>query len=156
MNQYSPKLIVLISCVSKKGVSKTKAKNLYISTLFKYSLAYANSLRPYKIYILSALHHLLDLETEIEPYNVTLCNVPKNKRKVGLKVLNPKEKKEWGEKVIEQLSKQADLKNDHFIILAGQEYIQPIAEYLTHVELPLKGLGQGKRVKFLKDNSKHE
>ena len=150
------KRIVLISCVSKKGINRAKAKDLYKSTLFKYSLAYANSLHPDKIYILSALHHLLELETEIEPYDVTLCNVPKNKRKAGLKVLNPEEKKAWGDIVIEQLSNQADIKNDHFIILAGQEYIKPIAEHLSHIELPLNGLGQGNRVKFLKNNSINE
>jgi cytoplasmic iron level regulating protein YaaA (DUF328/UPF0246 family) len=150
------KRIVLISCVSKKGERKVKAKDLYISALFKYSLAYAYSLHPDKIFILSALHHLIELEREIEPYNVTLCNVLKNKRKAGLKVLNSKEKKEWSERVIDQLSKQADLKNDKFIILAGQEYIKPIIKHISHFELPLNGLRQGERVKFLKDNSIHE
>src|SRR5665647_769093 len=102
------KTVVLIACVSKKLDKKAKAKNLYISSLFKNSLAYAYSLNPDKIFILSALHHLLDLERVIEPYNVTLSNVPKKKRKVGLKVLNSQEKKEWGEKVIEMLSINSD------------------------------------------------
>jgi hypothetical protein len=150
------KRIVLIACVSKKGDKKAKAKDLYISPLFTYSLEYAYSLHPDKIFILSALHHLLDLEKEIEPYDVTLSNVPKKKRKSGLKVLNLKEKKEWGEKVVDQLSKQTDLKNDIFIILAGQEYIKPIIEHIPHFELPLKGLRQGERVKFLKNNSTYE
>ena len=97
------KTIVLISCVSKKRGVKTKSKDLYQSALFKYSLTYAYSLRPDKIFILSALHHVLDLETEIEPYDVTLSNVPKHKRKTGLKVLNTEEKKEWGKRVIEEL-----------------------------------------------------
>jgi len=79
--------------VSKKGKRKAKAKDLYESALFKYSLAYAYTFRPDKILILSALHHVLDLETEIEPYDVTLSNVPMNKRKPGLKVLNSVEKK---------------------------------------------------------------
>ena len=73
--------IVLIACVSQKLNKKAKAKDLYTSQLFKYSLAYAHSLNPDKIFILSALHHLLDLEMEIEPYNVTLSNIPKSKRK---------------------------------------------------------------------------
>jgi hypothetical protein len=146
------KKIVLIACVSKKGVEKAKAKDLYISTLFKYSLKYAKSLVPEdKIFILSAKHYLLELETEIEKYNVTLSNVPKNKRTPGPEVLNSEEKKEWGKKVIEMLAKHADLKNDKFIILAGQSYIKPIRASLTDIEEPLSGLRQGERIKFLKN-----
>src|SRR5690554_747930 len=128
------KQIILIACVSKKGDKKTKAKDLYKSSLFKSSLTYAYKLNPDKIFILSALHHLLDLDKEIEPYNVTLSNIPKDKRKAGLKILSTSEKKEWGKKVIEQLAEQADLKNDNFIILAGQEYIKPIIDSISHYE----------------------
>ncbi len=147
------KQIILIACVSKKGDKKVKAKDLYKSSLFKSSLAYAYKLNPDKIFILSALHYLLDPDKEIEPYNVTLSNVSKSKRKTGLKVLDSAEKKEWGKKVIEQLSKQTDLENDKFIVLAGQEYIKPIIDSISHLTNPLKGLRQGERVKFLNDNS---
>ena len=70
-----------------------------------------------------------------------------------LKKLDATEKKIWGKKVIEQLAEQANLKNDNFIILAGQEYIKPIIENITHFTNPLKGLRQGERVKFLNDSS---
>ena len=150
MTQYSPKLIVLIACVSKKKSIKVKAKDLYISPLFTNSLAYANALHPDKIFILSALHHLLDPEKEIGPYNVTLSNVPKNKRKSGLKVLNSSEKRLWGEKVIDMLTKESDLKHDKFIILAGNEYIKPIKEKLVNYEVPLEGISLFNRVRVLK------
>jgi len=152
------KTIVLISCVSKKGKSKAKARDLYQSALFKLSLAYAQSLNPDKIFILSALHHLLDPETEIEPYDVTLSNVPKNKRKPGLKVLNAEEKDEWGKMVIDQLSRQTDIENDKFIILAGQEYIKPINMKLKkeNTYLPLAGLRQGERLAYLKKQVNNE
>ena len=146
--------IVLISCVSKKKSIKSKAKDLYISQLFKSSLAYSYSLNPDKIFILSALHHLLDLETEIEPYNVTLSNIPKSKRKIGLIVLSPAEKIEWGNKVVEMLSEQTDLQNDQFIILAGREYIKPIKPYIKKIDDRLHGLRQGERVKYMKANLK--
>ena len=144
------KTIVLISCVSKKNKNKAKAKDLYKSVLFKYSLAYAYTLQPDKILILSALHHALDLETVIEPYDVTLSNVPKNKRKSELKVLTSGEKKEWGDKVIEQLGDEFDLEHDKFIILAGNEYIKPLSGRLRNSEMPLNGLSIGRRVEFLK------
>ena len=144
------KTIVLIACVSKKGDKKAKAKDLYISELFTHSLAYAYSLHPDKIFILSALHHLLGLETEIEPYNVTLSNVQKDKRKPGLRVLNSKEKKEWGKRVIEMLKSQSDLQQDKFIILAGQEYIKPIKSTISNYLNPLEGVVFAKRVPVLK------
>ena len=148
------KKIILIACVSKKGTLKAKAKDLYVSQLFRSSWSFAQKQNADKIFILSALHHLLDIDTEIEPYNVTLSNVPKHKRGEGLKILLPAEKVEWGKVVVRQLSVQTDLLNDNFIILAGQEYIKPIERMIAHLENPLKGLGQGKRVKYLKDNSK--
>jgi len=150
------KQIVLIACVSNKGNRKTKAKDLYKSTLFKYSFAYAYSLKPDKIYILSALHHVLELDEEIDPYDVTLCNVPRHKRKLGLKILNSEEKKEWGKRVIDQLAKISDLENDNFIMLAGQEYIKPIINHITHIEFPLNQLRRGERVKFLKSHLPRE
>ena len=60
------KIIILISCASKKHSTKMPAKDLYNSILFKSSLEYAKSIKHDKIYILSAKHHLLDLETQIE------------------------------------------------------------------------------------------
>ncbi len=144
--------IVLIACVSQKLNKKAKAKDLYTSQLFKYSLAYAHSLNPDKIFILSALHHLLDLEMEIEPYNVTLSNIPKSKRKEGLIVLSQAEKIEWSKKVVKMLSEQTDLQYDQFILLAGQEYIKPIKPYIKNLDDRLHGLRQGERVKCLKAN----
>jgi len=151
---HSMKKIVLIACVSKKRPHKTKAKDLYISQLFKNSLAYAYSINPDKIFILSALHHLLDLETEIEPYNVTLSNIPKSKRKQGIKVLNAEEKIVWGKLVIEMLVKEADLQKDKFIVLAGNEYIKPLKPYINNLDDILQGLGIGKRINYLMSHMK--
>jgi hypothetical protein len=146
------KKIVLIACVSKKGDKKAKAEDLYKSPLFTYSLKYARSLVPdNQIFILSAKHHLLNLETEIEPYNVTLSNVPRKKRKPELKVLNLAEKKVWGNKVVEMLAKQTDLQHDEFVILAGQEYIKPIAKSIKDYKNVLEHVSLFKRVQFIKN-----
>ena len=102
--------IILISCVSKKLPYKAKAKNLYVSPLFKYNLRHAHSLNSDKIFILSAKYGLVDLEEEIEPYNKTLNKMGKQ------------EIKEWSEKVINQLKEQTDLQEDEFIFLAGDMY----------------------------------
>ena len=144
--------IVLIACVSKKLDKTAMAKDLYISQLFKSSLGYAKKQKPDKIFILSALHHLLKLDDVIEPYNVTLSNIPKNKRKAGLKILSSVEKVAWGNKVIDLLSMETDLLNDEFIILAGQEYIKPLLNRISKLTNPLEGLKQGQRVKYLNED----
>lgn len=147
------KRIVLISCVSRKGKTRAKAKDLYKGPLFTNSLAYGQSLNPDKIFILSAHYHLLELEREIEPYDVTLSYISpdKKKKKPNLKVLSKAEARLWGQKVLEQLSKESDLKKDTFIILAGQSYIEPIRNGLIFIEEPLKGLTQAKRPSKLKE-----
>jgi hypothetical protein len=45
---------VLISCVSQKLEHRAKAKDLYVSTLFRYNLQYAMSMNADRIFILSA------------------------------------------------------------------------------------------------------
>ena len=102
------------------------------------------------------MHCLLDLEKEIEPYDVTLSNIPFNKRKPGLKVLTSSEKIDWCKKVIQQLSEKSDLKNDRYIVLAGQQYLKPIIKHIKHIEQPLAGLRQGERLAFLKKHSNNE
>lgn len=147
------KRIVLISCVSKKGNKKAKAKDLYKGPLFTNSIAYGQKLNPDKIFIMSALHHLVDFDQEIEPYDVTLSYVSpaKRKDKPNLKVLSTAEARLWGQKVLKELSEVADLNNDEFIILAGQSYIKPIKSGLTYIKEPLKGVVQGKRPGKLKE-----
>ena len=63
--------IVLISCSSKKLPHGAAAKDLYISSLFRLSQRYAQTLGAEKIFILSAKHGLLGLNDVIEPYDLT-------------------------------------------------------------------------------------
>ncbi len=134
--------IVLIPCVSKKQSSKAKAKDLYTSPLFKYGLKYALSLSPDKIFILSAKHGLLELEKEIEPYNETLNKMPS------------KTIKEWADNVLKELNTKTNIKNDEFIILAGEKYRKYLLPSLSKYKLPLQGLGIGKQLQFLKARTK--
>jgi hypothetical protein len=54
--------VILISCVSKKRSLKSKARDLYISALFKKNLHYALQQKPEQIFILSAKYGLVMLE----------------------------------------------------------------------------------------------
>jgi len=134
--------IVLISCVSKKRLNKAKTKELYVSPLFKMNLAYAKSLNPDKIFVLSAKYGLLGLEEEIEPYDLTL-------NQMHSEVI-----KEWASGVIEQLRKVADFENDNFVFLAGSRYRKFIIPHIKGYEVPLKGLSIGKQLRFLKGRLK--
>ncbi|MDO9044997.1 MAG: hypothetical protein Q7U35_06795 [Methanobacteriaceae archaeon] len=131
--------IVLISCVSQKQEKSAQAKDLYISPLFKYNFKYANMLKPDNIFILSAKYGLLTLEQEIDPYDETLNN------------FSALEKKLWSDKVLEQLKEVSDLKNDEFIFLAGENYRKHLLPHLNNYEIPMKGLGIGKQLGYLKE-----
>ncbi len=131
--------IVLISCASKKRHHKSKAKNLYISPLFQKNLTYAQKLKPDVIFILSAKYGLLDLDTEIEPYDLTLNNMPASEIKV------------WAGKVLKQLSEQADLQQDHFIFLAGAKYRKYLTPHIASFGVPLEGMPIGKQLQYLSE-----
>jgi hypothetical protein len=135
--------IVLISCVSVKLSHKAKAEELYISPLFKYGLTYAKKLRPDKIYILSAKYGLLELDKVIEPYNTTL------------NTMSSSEIKTWSERVLSQLKEKVDLDSDQIIFLAGENYRKYLIPHIKKYSIPLKGLGIGKQLKFLKEQTEH-
>jgi len=134
--------VVLLSCVSKKLSHKAKARDLYISPLFRLGLKYAESLHPDKIFILSAEYGLIDLETEIAPYNRTL------------NTMSVAESLVWADKVLLQLNNSVDLKNDEFVFLAGERYRKHLVPHMTNYNVPMKGLGIGKQLKYLKEATK--
>ena len=133
------KKIVLISCVSKKLRHPAKAKDIYISTLFKLNLRYATTIKADKIFILSAKYGLLELDKVIKPYNVTLNNM----RAIDIK--------KWADSIIVQIDNRCDLENDTFILLAGIKYRKYLLPYIKHYEIPLKGLRIGEQLKRLKE-----
>jgi hypothetical protein len=130
--------IVFISCVSKKLSHKTKAKDLYISPLFKLNLAYAKKLKPDKIFILSAKHGLLGLNDTIAPYDTTLNH------------MRDPDRRAWGKRVLSQLRGKANLEKDCFIFLAGGRYRKYLMPHMSRVKIPMMHLGIGRQLQFLK------
>jgi len=131
--------IILISCSSTKLDHIAKAKNLYISPLFKYNLKYAQSFSPAKIFILSAKYGLLSLEQEIEPYNETLNKATDSQIK------------DWAEKVIVSLQKETNLVQDEFVFLAGEKYRRHLVPRLVNYSIPMKGMLIGEQLSYLKN-----
>ena len=132
------KRIVLISCVSKKLSHRAKVKDLYISTLFKLNLKYAEKLEPDKIFVLSAKYGLLPLDQEIEPYEQTLNNMRSN------------EVKEWANRVLAQIKGVCSIDETEFTFLAGEKYRKYLVPHMKNVQIPLKGLPIGKQLQRLK------
>jgi hypothetical protein len=130
--------IVLVSCVSKKLSYRARAEDLYVSPLFRLSMQYARSLSPERTYILSAKYGLLHLNDEIEPYDLTLND------------LSSQERRAWAMLVMDELTKQCDVKRDHFVILAGIKYRQHLLPYLASYEVPMAGLPIGKQLRYLR------
>ncbi len=133
------KQIVLISCVSQKLGQRAKAKDLYVSTLFKLNLRYAQKLAPDEILILSAKHGLLSLDQEIDPYEQTLKTIP------ALEV------KQWADQVLGQIRAKCSIDETAFIFLAGERYRKYLLPHLKNVQIPLKGLGIGRQLQKLKE-----
>jgi len=132
------KKVVLLSCTSQKLPRRATARELYISPLFKFSLRYAESLKPNSIFILSAKYGLLDLETWVEPYDLTL------------NALTSREIRGWADRVLAQLGEQADLQKDLFIFLAGVKYRELLLSHIKRYEIPMQGLSIGRQLQFLK------
>ena len=130
--------IALISCGKSKRGESAPACQLYTGDLFQKSLAYARRRNADAIYILSAKHGLVELEREIAPYEKTLNGMPST------------EIERWAEGVLAELRSRTNLTSDRFIILAGIAYCSRLLPHLTNVELPLKGLGFGEQLRFLK------
>jgi cytoplasmic iron level regulating protein YaaA (DUF328/UPF0246 family) len=132
-------VIALIACGSRKRETASEAVHLYTGTLFTLSLEYAHRRQVDAFYILSAKHGLLSPDAVIEPYDVTLNR------------LSAKERRAWARKVVQQLQRRADLRRDHFIILAGARYREHLLPHLSSVEMPLAGLTIGKQLQYLKE-----
>lgn len=129
---------ILISCVKSKLLSRAKAQDLYISTLFRLNLEYARCLEPDAIYILSAKHGLVSLDEEINPYEMTL------------NTMGVSQKKAWAQKVLENLRQKTDLVHDHFVFLAGMNYRKYLIPSMHSYEVPLEGYSFGEQLRELK------
>jgi hypothetical protein len=132
--------VALISCVSKKLNEKAQAKELYQSPLFKKNLEWALLEKFDKIYILSAKYGLVELTFCIEPYDVTLNNMPIKERKI------------WAQNILDDLLMEEDLDDTEFTFLAGSRYREFLEKELPFTKVPMEGLQIGKQLQWLTKN----
>jgi len=133
------KTICLVGCGKQKAALRAPAKDIYTSPFFRLKRQYAERFGD-SWFIISAEHHLLKPDKEIDPYENTL------------KGSGVESKKSWAARVHEQLC-QVVAPKDTLIILAGKDYFEHLLPFLqgVSVKLPLKGLKQGEQNKWLKD-----
>ena len=131
--------IILLSCTKSKLDHPAPAQELYsASPMFNKTLEYGKSLKPDKMFILSAKHHLVPHNKTLAPYDLTLKDMPSDKRK------------EWADIVLKQIKEKGySLDKDKFIFLAGNAYRQYLVPEMKHTEVPFEGLRIGQQKKAL-------
>lgn len=136
-----PVRVALVSCGQDKATQRSAARSLYISQLFKASLRYALQTCD-DTYILSALHGLVELDTELDPYNFTM------------RELKGAEQNMWASQVLTRLFDRLPGLPLEIIGLAGRAYLDPLAAPLRErripLMLPLDRLRVGQRLSWLK------
>ena len=120
----------LIACSKSKQDHRCPAKEMYTGDMFKKSYELAEK-RKEKIYILSAKHHLLDPDKEIEPYNEYLSD------------FSAEEKQAWYEEVIKEMKAAGISENATIHTYAGNDYIKGLEEAFPKMESQWKGEGMG-------------
>lgn len=145
------KRILLIPCVGLKLPKRAAARDLYQGALFEACLAYSAAIQPDATHILSALHGLVDLDQELDPYDVTLRELPEPERSRYplVRVLTDAELDEWALTVTSALQLRYDLNTAIFIALADSSYIQPLRAGLPHLQEPLAGISLADRAAAL-------
>jgi hypothetical protein len=126
--------IALVACCKNKLGKPAPASELYTSTLFRKASAYAKTFGSW--YILSAKHGLVHPCDVIEPYDYTLTRA------------KPIERAIWGRRVLAQMA-EAGIVQSQFVALAGAKYTTPLLEAGLALEMPLNGMGIGKRLAWL-------
>jgi cytoplasmic iron level regulating protein YaaA (DUF328/UPF0246 family) len=129
--------VVLLSCVKKKRAQRCRAGDMYISPLFQKMMAYAQGLKPKRLFILSAKYGLLAPDDVIEPYELTL------------KKMKTAERRAWAEKVLVALRRDCDLDADQFVFLAGVPYRENLVPHIRHYTVPMEGLDFGTQLQWL-------
>lgn len=130
------KTVLLLSCTGTKQnvCHPIPAKDLYTGDWFKLPFEYAKAKLHYDAaYILSAKHHVVELDDRLDYYNWSLRDD-----------MNADERREWAAETLRQLQeKGCDLENDEFIFLTGEKYYENLISKIKHHHEPLKGFNNG-------------
>lgn len=122
---------IFIGCGKAKKSVRSKASELYTGAVFQKQLEYARACTSDShIYILSAKHHILRLDSQVDPYNVTLNDMSEEQRD------------EWAQKVVSK-AKSMGITIDNQYFIAGANYIEPLEKLIkvNNIAGGAEGLG---------------
>jgi len=129
--------IALISCSKTKKSYPCVAAEMYSpSQLFSLSYEYAKRVAD-KVFILSSKYGLLEETDPIKPYDLTLKDLPYNRRL------------DWANYVLGKLKTKCDIAKDEFIILTGKDYYENLLPSLIQTSLPLEHQNLNHRIATL-------
>lgn len=143
--------VMLIGCVKGKleWVSRVPAKKLFVSTLWRCRRTYAEqSGVPW--YILSAKYGLVNPDTRIAWYNVSLADLPAAQRRA------------WSQRVVDALvAKYPSVEGKVVEIHAGKDYVDygvesGLSEAGMVVERPLLGVPIGRHLGWYREQNAWE
>lgn len=136
--------VALVGCGKAKLQHRAPAHELYTGSLFKAHLKEAAANTSH-VYVVSALHGLLQLDEQVDPYDATLLEKPLAERVA------------WGQKVMDSLARLYPAGGVELLVYAGRSYADPLRAALESaprsewtVTEPLRGAGQGARLRILK------
>jgi hypothetical protein len=131
--------IALISCGKQKLVGSHPAKELYISTLFRF--AHTHAVRYFdKVFILSAKYGLLSPDEVIADYDLTLTG------------MRDEERKRWADSVLLQM-KEHVRNGDELHFFCGSKYRAHLIDALRDTHqciVPLHRMGIGSQLAWYK------
>ena len=133
------KTIIVVGCTKKKKSYPCKASEMYSeSVLFTKIIGYIESYYSYEYRILSAKYGIITPDTEIEPYDICMKDVHRCNREYSEMIKNIKL----------HLGSY-----DKIIAFCGQDYVKMLRIALPDkcIIEPLKGMGIGQRLQFLKE-----
>lgn len=129
--------LALVGCGKAKAPSPRPARRLYTSTLFRLSLEHAEA-QAARVWIVSALHGLVDPGEEIFPYALALGE------------LEPSVQRAWGQAIAGNLEPG---EGRSLLLLAGGAYAAELRHSLAArgwlLEEPLRGLSVCRRLHWL-------
>lgn len=107
--------VALVGCGKQKMQQTSRACDMYTGQLFKLSYAHArNNVSVDDVFIISALHGLLDPFKEIAPYDLSI-----NKLLIS-------ERDDWSNKIVRDIVDAYPLTRVRLVFYAGSAYVKPI------------------------------
>jgi hypothetical protein len=132
-----PVRVGLVGCAKRKRDGTHAARELYTSPLFRLALRVAEGTCD-EVFVLSAVHELVDLAQPIASYDRRLSQLDKQLRAL------------WGTRVSATLADRFPQLDVELHLYAGREYLLPL-HLPSHWRVlePLRGLGIGDRLRRL-------